>query len=957
MPQPIPIKQYHHAQVLSRASRDATGKQTHGHAGGETDDIVYERYKIVVLTQSDNPNPTFAAWARVRNLNSGLGGQVSFDPIIAANSFVLVEEDDNGDWVIVEVLSNVPDNLPQIAQQLGLPASGFEPDTKVPTTYINPAGNGVVPEQPQTASSSKEDGKQDKANRDEDILTACKQVNVEGINSEITNLIKDVEGLRTQLTGSDSFLVTSQKFINEEILGRVSTASTKIAEYVATLIQQVRRWVLRKINAGIGNLTGLAPLSTRYFVNQATDETLSIVSCLFIRLLANLENLIYQALSKLIDKVINTATCLVENFIGNFIGQIISQLTGLINAALRPISNLIGSVLSFANEILDFVISILDFLTCKPKNICPQVEKWNPLNGPSPPTISLDFKSIFESAKGTADAFTALGDIPEDISQYNFNFNPSSAIKDALTDCNLGPKGCGVPNVVFWGGIGSGASGNAVVNAVGDIIGVDIITPGVYSRAPVINFEDDCGNGRGATGIPVIDSPLPFDAAGNPIDGNSGTDGDGTGGDGTDGDGTDGDVSSGGISGVVITNPGYNYLPSPNGSRGGMGRVWADRCQSIVRRANGDWDTPYSEGKVIRLFYGDTIELPAKPSVLIDCDFTIAELPGAIEFGEKYCYKDMTGFDDGSGFYVTPPNIRSMVGFDDIRGSSLAVTPPISQDHIELVRQLSQTERALELKEEERKLSEAGGIPDFGRPDQFGYINDYPFAKELGFSDTDIRFYIEGFYSKLLGKRVGPLMRAKLEDPTFGPIPSWITGRAGAGLFDCENDYPYALSLGFNDKDIRYYLENVYLGEIDECMQKKLNDSNFGRVDYYVQITAPGCPPESNNPGYDVISEVGDVYVEDPGFGYLPGDTATVLDCSGNPDASAEIELNISQSGEILGVRVIKPGANFTCIPKIILNTDTGYNANLIAVMRFRKVDELPEGAQVLQVIDCVGKV
>ena len=633
MPQPIPIKQYHHAQVLSRASRDATGKQTHGHAGGETDDIVYERYKIVVLTQSDNPNPTFAAWARVRNLNSGLGGQVSFDPIIAANSFVLVEEDDNGDWVIVEVLSNVPDNLPQIAQQLGLPASGFEPDTKVPTTYINPAGNGVVPEQPQTASSSKEDGKQDKANRDEDILTACKQVNVEGINSEITNLIKDVEGLRTQLTGSDSFLVTSQKFINEEILGRVSTASTKIAEYVATLIQQVRRWVLRKINAGIGNLTGLAPLSTRYFVNQATDETLSIVSCLFIRLLANLENLIYQALSKLIDKVINTATCLVENFIGNFIGQIISQLTGLINAALRPISNLIGSVLSFANEILDFVISILDFLTCKPKNICPQVEKWNPLNGPSPPTISLDFKSIFESAKGTADAFTALGDIPEDISQYNFNFNPSSAIKDALTDCNLGPKGCGVPNVVFWGGIGSGASGNAVVNAVGDIIGVDIITPGVYSRAPVINFEDDCGNGRGATGIPVIDSPLPFDAAGNPIDGNSGTDGDGTGGDGTDGDGTDGDVSSGGISGVVITNPGYNYLPSPNGSRGGMGRVWADRCQSIVRRANGDWDTPYSEGKVIRLFYGDTIELPAKPSVLIDCDFTIAELPGAIEFG------------------------------------------------------------------------------------------------------------------------------------------------------------------------------------------------------------------------------------------------------------------------------------------------------------------------------------
>ena len=204
-------------------------------------------------------------------------------------------------------------------------------------------------------------------------------------------------------------------------------------------------------------------------------------------------------------------------------------------------------------------------------------------------------------------------------------------------------------------------------------------------------------------------------------------------------------------------------------------------------------------------------------------------------------------------------------------------------------------------------------------------------------------------------------MKLKLEDPNFELIPPWITGRGGAGLFDCENDYPYALSLGFNDRDIRYYLENVYLGEIDECMQRKLNDPNFGRVNYYLQITAPGCPPETDNGGYDVISEIGDVFVENPGFGFKPGDTATVLDCSGNPDAAAEIELNISADGKILGARVIKPGANYTCIPKIILNTDTGHNANLIPVLRFRRVGDdgtqLPAGAQVLQVIDCVGKV
>ena len=37
---------------------------------------------------------------------------------------------------------------------------------------------------------------------------------------------------------------------------------------------------------------------------------------------------------------------------------------------------------------------------------------------------------------------------------------------------------------VFWGGNGSGAAGNAVVNATGDLLGIDIILPGNYSEEP-----------------------------------------------------------------------------------------------------------------------------------------------------------------------------------------------------------------------------------------------------------------------------------------------------------------------------------------------------------------------------------------------------------------------------------------------------------------------------------------
>ena len=945
-----------YAQIVDRESRDATIKPIKGFSGVEVIQTVYERYKIVVLSQSDIVTPELCSWARLKTVNSGLGGFVSFDPIVPRGSFVIVEKDDNGDWVIGEVLSNVVcDEISRTAVlKPGTPTSGFAPGSTVPTTYITPDGNGITCELPHTPEPSKEDGKQNLPNEKapENILTACKKVNLEGVNSEIENAIKEVEKIRTGLLGKDSFLATSKKFIDQEVLGTVSKASAKIAEWTAWLVQEIRKYVIRKVNAGINDLTGNAPLSSRYLVNEAKDETLTTISCFFIKILSNLENLIYQALSSLIDKLVNTATCLIENFISNFIGQLVAQLTEAINAALRPISNLLGSVISFTSEILDFAITILDLLKCDTKNICPQVEKWNPLNGPQPSKLNLDFNSIFNSAKGVVDSFKGVLSIPENLDNFDFTFDAQGALNATLNGCGVGPQACGVPNVVFWGGSGSGATGNAVVNAVGDIIGVDIVTAGSYSRAPIIAFEDACGSGIGAVGIPVLGEipvepttePTIDPETGLPIDTDTVTTGTGT---------------TTGVTGVVITNSGYGYLPSPNGSKGGMGRVWADRCQTIVRRANGNWDTPYSEGSVIKLFYGDAITLPGQGEVVIDCDFNAIELPGCIETGEKYCYKNMSDFDDGSGYYAEPLNLKSMVGFDDIRGSRPEVTPPISIEHQNLVKQLSETERARELFAEERSRIESGSVPDFGRPDQFGFTNDYPYAKELGFSDADIRYYLEGFYSKLLGKRLGPLMKLKLEDPNFGRLPNALNGTGGAGVFDCESDYPYAQSLGYNDRDIRFYLENIYSGQIDECMQRKLNDANFGAVNYYVELTAPGCPPDQQGGDYEVISEIDNIYIEDGGFGYQPGDTATVLDCSGNPDASAKINITVDQNGTITGARVITPGTNYTCIPEIILNTDTGYNARLIPLLRFRRAEDIdvPPGTVPLQVVDCVGKV
>ena len=66
---------------------------------------------------------------------------------------------------------------------------------------------------------------------------------------------------------------------------------------------------------------------------------------------------------------------------------------------------------------------------------------------------------------------------------------------------------CGPPRVDFFGGDGSGVTGSAVVNALGQIIGVAIDNSGFgFTSPPLITFVDGCRNGYGAGGYAVLGS-------------------------------------------------------------------------------------------------------------------------------------------------------------------------------------------------------------------------------------------------------------------------------------------------------------------------------------------------------------------------------------------------------------------------------------------------------------------
>ena len=126
------------------------------------------------------------------------------------------------------------------------------------------------------------------------------------------------------------------------------------------------------------------------------------------------------------------------------------------------------------------------------------------------------------------------------------------------------------------GGDGIGGLANAVVNNLGQIIGVDLIDRGFgYSQdnPPYVTFRDACGKGKGGRGRVIIDPDDPDGKIDNVVIDYPGydyptNDGEvitiygtipGNGSDNTNS--SDGSTVTGQVDGVEVNNPGYGYNP------------------------------------------------------------------------------------------------------------------------------------------------------------------------------------------------------------------------------------------------------------------------------------------------------------------------------------------------------------------------------------------------------------
>ena len=113
--------------------------------------------------------------------------------------------------------------------------------------------------------------------------------------------------------------------------------------------------------------------------------------------------------------------------------------------------------------------------------------------------------------------------------------------------------------------------------------------------------------------------------------------------------------------------------------------------------------------------------------------------------------------------------------------------------------------------------------------------------------------------------------------------------------------------------------------------------------------------PSSGSGSYPVILSLCEVIIKDSGLNYKEGDKIVII-----PDMGAEAAPQFDRFGRVIGVKVTQPGEGFRNYPKVYIESNSGYNAELIP--RFcidrigvEKIQEVGR-EKVLNVVDCVGR-
>ena len=504
---------------------------------------------------------------------------------------------------------------------------------------------------------------------------SCKNSrSAKGVQLQIQNLIQSIQNAQkalkcwkaNQLNATYDSITKSILDTQQYAQKKLTEAAEQIAGFMRDQIAAVETFITKKIQSALKKLYFMLFPTQQQTVADAVDTAMDLLACHFKRIANNLFKMIFKALTGIVDRWINVPLCAAESIIGAILGKLMGLINGIVNAIMGPLDAIfsaLGSAVDIVGGVLEIIEDILSWLSCDTAPECPTIDNWSVWLGTDPESTTIDFQNIISKVEEFS------SNISDVVDPDNFDFDLDVDFSDIfdLNQCNTNPLVCGPPRAVFWGGSGDGASGNVIVSALGDILGVDIINSGTKydEKAPFLTFVDDCGKGYNGSGT-VVTGPVSEGDSGEWFSDPNGT-----------------EI---GVVGVNINDSGFGYLPTPDGSLGGDGRTWSEYDQTTVRHVDGTWDAPYDGGEVVPGYSGDTIRVPVGCTAEFTCmDGTVHTVYGGSNY-KTPCDGVLTapsGCADTSGrgdyaamLYICEVEIVNP-GFDYEDGDEVVITPDV----------------------------------------------------------------------------------------------------------------------------------------------------------------------------------------------------------------------------------------------------------------------------------------
>lgn len=363
-------------------------------------------------------------------------------------------------------------------------------------------------------------------------------------------------GINNALLKFFDFLKGVKKYYNLYVNGAIgkiknlssiiAKTSDIIASVLKLLVQRMRNFIVNLLRKLIEKaINKIFTSLTKALKNTVIKAIVDSLLCAFTKIIDGLSALVSDFLFSLIGNVINTAFCAVEQFTNALINNLSAQIDKTLGPILNGINDVLGGVAKVAGSVfqaIDFILGFESFLCAKPD--CPQIKsfKADAWAGPTPSMIEafnnflpipdgeqtekwvLDKVDQFLDRNNVLTGATIFGDKYSDLDK-----NISGKDQALLGPCNTGAWRCGPPQVEFFGGGGAGAVGKAVVNNIGEVLGVNLFYGGEgYTSPPFVTFKDNCGSGNFASGYTIIND-------------------------------------SGEVIKVIMVNSGTGYLPAPTG--------------------------------------------------------------------------------------------------------------------------------------------------------------------------------------------------------------------------------------------------------------------------------------------------------------------------------------------------------------------------------------------------------